>query len=56
MKEFAKKEIDFQIIKLNQHVDKVIGVMKDIHPDFDVVDMTGIKEEIRQTKIAAVKK
>lgn len=56
MKEFAKKDIDFQIIKLNQHVDKVIGVMKDIHPDFEVVDMTGIKEEIKQTKIADVKK
>lgn len=55
MKEFAKKDIDFQIIKLNQHVDKVAGVMKDIHPDVEVIDMTGIKEEIRQAKIAAVK-
>ena len=28
MKEFCKKEIDFQVIKLNNSVDKMIEVMK----------------------------
>lgn len=31
MKEFCKKEIDFQMIKLNNSVDKTIEVMKRCH-------------------------
>ena len=31
MKEFCKKEIDFQVIKLNNSVNKMIEVMKESH-------------------------
>lgn len=54
MQEFCKKEIDFQVIKLDNSVDKTIQVMKRCHQEVDVVDMCGIGEEIRRTRIATV--
>lgn len=41
MKEFCKKEIDFQVIKLNDSVDKMISVMKESHQEVEVTDMSG---------------
>lgn len=41
MKEFCKKEIDFQVIKLNNSVDKMIEVMKASHQEVEVTDMSG---------------
>ena len=56
MKEFCKKEIDFQVIKLNNSVDKMIEVMKESHQEVEVVDMSGVREEMRAARIAAVEK
>ena len=50
MKEFCKKEIDFQVIKLNNTVDKMIEVMKASHQEVNVVDMSGVKEEMREMR------
>ena len=54
MKEFCKKDIDFQVIKLNNYADKMIEVMKENHQEVEVVDMSGVKEEIRAARMAAV--
>jgi hypothetical protein len=50
MKEFCKKEIDFQVIKLNQSANKTIEVMKEHHQDIEVTDMSGVKDEIRAAR------
>lgn len=47
MKEFCKKEIDFQVIKLNNRVDKMIEAMKSVHQEVEVTDMSGAREEMR---------
>lgn len=54
MKEFCKKDIDFQVIKVNNSVDKMIAVMKENHQEVEVVDMSGVREEIRAARMAAV--
>jgi len=43
MKEFCKKEIEFQVIKLSHSCDKMIETMKSCHQELEVTDMTGIK-------------
>ena len=47
MKEFCKKEIEFQVIKLTHSVNKTIEVMKEHHQEVEVTDMTGVREEVR---------
>ena len=54
MKEFSEKEIDFKVIRLNDAGDKMIEVMKQSHQEVDVVDMTAIREEVRQAKVAQI--
>ena len=54
MKEFCKKEIEFQVIKLNNTVDKMVEVMKAHHQEVDVVDMSGVKDEIRAERMRVV--
>lgn len=53
MKEFCKKDIDFQVIKLNNSVDKTIEVMKECHQEVDVVDMSGVRQEMRAARMEA---
>lgn len=47
IKEFAEKEIDFQVIKLNGEFDKTIDVIKTIIPNLEVTDMSGVRAEVR---------
>lgn len=48
MKEFAQKEIEFQVIQLNNSVTKMIKVMKSVYQAVDVIDMSeDMKEEER---------
>lgn len=49
MKEFCKKDIDFQVIKLNNSVDKMIEVMKESHQEVDVVDMSNVQQEVHHS-------
>ena len=48
MKEFCKKDIDYQVIKLNKDVDRMIEVMKESHQELEVTDMTGSDRDIIQ--------
>ena len=48
MKEFCKKDIDFQVIKLNNSVNKMIEVMKDSHQEVEVTDMSGVSKEMAE--------
>merc|ERR1711907_82124 len=53
MKDFCKKDIDFQIIKLNQSCNKTIEIMKECHQEVEVTDMSGAKEELRAMRMEA---
>ena len=46
MKEFCKKEIEFQFIKLDHNCNKMIEVMKECHQEVEVTDMTGELETV----------
>ena len=39
MKEFCRKEIEFQVIKLHDNCTKMIEVMKQCHQELEVTDM-----------------
>ena len=39
MKEFCRKEIDFQVIKLNNNCKMMIEVMKQYHQELEITDM-----------------
>lgn len=54
MKEFCKKEIDFQVIKLNNSVNKMIEGMKQFHQEVEVTDMSGAREELRAMRMEAM--
>ena len=54
MKEFCKKDIDYQVIKLNKDVDRMIEVMKESHQELEVTDMTGSDRDIIQRAQAQV--
>ena len=43
MKEFCRKDITMQFMKLNNDFDKMIEIMKECHQELEVTDMTGIK-------------
>lgn len=45
MKEFCKKDIEFQFIKLNNNCDIMIEIMKKSHQEIEVTDMTGVKSQ-----------
>ena len=48
MKEFAQKEIEFQVIQLNKSTTKMIAAMKSVYQCVDVIDMSeDMKEEQR---------
>ena len=40
MKEFKTREIDFNIIKLNRSIEKMVEVMKSEYEDIEVKDMS----------------
>ena len=42
MKEFCKKDIEFQFMKLRSNCEKMIEVMKARHQEVEVTDMTNI--------------
>ena len=42
MKEFCKKDIEFQFMKLRTNCEKMIEVMKACHQEVEVTDMTNI--------------
>ena len=43
MKEFCKKDIEFQFIKLMNNCEKMIQVMKECHQEIEVTDMTNMQ-------------
>ena len=43
MKEFCKKDIQFQFIKLEHNCEKMIQIMKECHQEIEVTDMSNMK-------------
>lgn len=46
MKEFKEKDIDFNCIKLNTSVDKMIKIMQECHDECEVKDMAPQRNEV----------
>ena len=44
MKEFCRKEIEFQVLKLTHKCSKMIEIMKECHQEVEITDMTNIRQ------------
>lgn len=54
MKEFCRKEINLQVLKLNNTTDRTVGYLKAYHQEVDIVDMSGTGEDMRRRRMEAI--